>query len=203
MAVGASRSEAHGGDGIQDSAWLEGVGRRWIVVRRPRETSEHQRHCGEPKWSLYGNRGWMYWYVAARALLRSVECQWMRHWRRSNETIGSGWPNRVRFAQYATSVKSRLGLDRGEHWPADWGQPGIGSGGQEGGQSGLNLRRARGHVSDRSGRGTAAAAADGAGAVGRGLHRRLALRRYGACCDLLGLLCGGRLQRMTTGDNNG
>lgn len=202
MAVGASRNEGHGGDGIQDSAWLEDVGRQWIVVIRPRETSEHQRHCGEPRWSLCENRGWMCWYGAASALLRSVECQWMRHWRRSNETIGSGWPNRVHFAQYATSVESRLGLGRGEHWPAEWGHLGIGSGGREGGRSGLNRRRARGRASDRSGRGTVATV-DGVCAVGRELHRRLALRRYGACCDLLGLLCGGRLQRMATGGNNG
>jgi hypothetical protein len=38
---------------------------------------------------------------------------------------------------------------------------------------------------------------------GHKLHRRVALRRYGACCDGLGLLCVLGLQRMATEVDNG
>ena len=67
MAAGASRSEGRGDDGIRGSAWLEGVGVRLIVARRPQETFGHQRHCDEPRWSPCGSRGLRYWRRRERA----------------------------------------------------------------------------------------------------------------------------------------
>ncbi len=102
-----------------------------------RETFEHQGHYGEPRWSLYGKRGWMDWYGS-----RMLDCgRWgvtMRCWKRSNENYWFRVTNCV-LAARVTSVKSRLGPDLGESQPGDWG---FIFGGQECGQSGIEFHQA-------------------------------------------------------------
>jgi hypothetical protein len=131
-------------------------------------------------------------------------------WRRSNGTSDSSWPGRVRSSRYATSSKRRWDPGRGEGFGGDWDRIGCaGSGGQECGRSGPSLRRARARVAHgwacRIVGSTGGRPGGGVGGRGGGrkLHRRVALRRYGACCDGLGLLYVLGLQRMVTEGDNG
>jgi hypothetical protein len=130
--------------------------------------------------------------------------------RLSSETSDSDWLGHGRSVQYATSLKRRWDLDRGGGFGDEWGRVGcVGSGGQECGQSGPSLRQARARV----GRealcrmvGSTGGHLDGLVAGRRGgreLHRRVALRRFGACCDGLWLLFVVCLQRMATEGDNG
>jgi hypothetical protein len=104
----------------------------------------------------------------------------------------------VHLDRYATNLKRRWGRGHGGHFGGDWDRVGyVGSGGQECGLSGPSLRQERARV----GQGRLcrmAGSSDGhlghvVAGRGRGLHRRVALRRYGACWDGLGLLCVVRL----------
>lgn len=134
----------------------------------------------------------------------------MRCLRLSSGTSDSDWPGHGRSCRYATSLKRRWGPGRGGGFGDEWGRVGyVGSGGQECGQSEPSLHQARARVGQgepcrmvgSTGGHLGGLVADRRG--GRELHRRVALRRFGACCDGLWLLYVVVLQRMATEVDNG